>query len=434
MRQRNYSTEKTDADTVRGSKRVCIPIDREEYEQVVGDKKAFRQLLDGYIEQYPVLFPSDIGQGYKLHGRLPQSKKMPEVHLRRVQLKAKDAQGQAQVFTIAPCFVLPYMTGYTDEVEKALFLHEKFGVAFWGLTYVFGRNDMYWYRLIQDQGRNSIVGTTIKEPDKLPTDVLADEKHTDFNGEKAYLALTVADDCVLGASVALAADEKELTEAYGHFKEEAQQLKEDYQPQTVNTDGWLATHLAWSALFPAIVIIRCFLHAFIKVSSCCKRMKNEFVEIQTQVWDIYHAADPLTFMKNVAALKTWALLTLPEGTGLNAILKLCDKTPDFIKAYAYPSAYRTRLVLSGAEVNIIDRHIEPLDRYLSSTKYFNGHLISAERSARAWALSHNFLPYCPRAKVGQQYKSPAHQLNGFTYRDNWLENLLVSASMRGFQP
>jgi len=56
-------------------------------------------------------------------------------------------------------------------------------------------------------------------------------------------------------------------------------------------------------------------------------MKDDFVEIQSQVWNIYHAADPLALMKNVATFKTWALLSLPQGTGLDAILKLCAKTP-----------------------------------------------------------------------------------------------------------
>jgi hypothetical protein len=391
-RQRNCHVQRTSIDTVRGAKRICIPIDRDKYEAVIGDKKYFRQLVDEMIAQHPEIFPAEIGQGYKLHGLLPVAKKMPEVCLRRIQLNLKDDQGQAQVFTIAPCFVLPYMTGYTDEVEKALFLHEKFGVAFWGLTYVFGRNDTYWYRLIQQLGRNSIVGTTLKDPTQLPEHLLADEKHTDLNGEKAYLAITVAEDCVLGASVARAADEKELTQAYRSFKTEAQQLKPDYQPQTVNTDGWFATRLAWQALFPTIILISCFLHAFIKIRACCQRLAD-FGQIQTRVWEIYHAPDPLTFMKKVAAFKTWAILTLPKSTGLEAILKLGAKTPEFIKAYAYPAAYRTS--------NMIDRHMEPLARYLYSTKYFNGHLRSAERSVRAWALSHNFLPYCPRAKVGQ---------------------------------
>jgi hypothetical protein len=55
------------------------------------------------------------------------------------------------------------------------------------------------------------------------------------------------------------ADEAALTNAYGVFKTEAQQLKADYQPKTVNTDGWQATILAWQTLFSGILIIACFL-------------------------------------------------------------------------------------------------------------------------------------------------------------------------------
>ena len=50
---------------------------------------------------------------------------------------------------------------------------------------------------------------------------------------------------------------------------------------------------------------------------------------------------------------------------------------------------------------------------------------------RAAALLINFLPYCPRAAIAEQYRSPAHKLNGFVYHDNWLHNLLISASMGG---
>jgi len=97
------------------------------------------------IQQFPELFPAAIAEGYTLHD-IRTSNKMPEVSLRRIKLKARDEQGKARVFTIAPSAVMPYMTGYTDEVEKPLFLR-RFGVPFWALTYVFGRNDQYWYRL-----------------------------------------------------------------------------------------------------------------------------------------------------------------------------------------------------------------------------------------------------------------------------------------------
>ena len=95
-------------------------------------------------------------------------------------------------------------------------------------------------------------------------------------------------------------------------------------------------------------------------------------------------------------------------------------------AFDYPDAYRTS--------NMIDRHMEPMDRWLCSSRFFHGHLSSAERQVRAWALFHNFSPYCPRAKVSKKYHSPAHKLNGVLYHDNWLHNLLISASMAGADP
>jgi len=98
------------------------------------------------ITTYPELFPPEITQGYTLHDILPASVKLPAVQWRRIRLKTRDATGRRQVFTIASSDILPYMTGYTAQVEKALFLR-RFGVPFWGLTYVFGRDDDYWYRL-----------------------------------------------------------------------------------------------------------------------------------------------------------------------------------------------------------------------------------------------------------------------------------------------
>jgi len=77
---------------------------------------------------------------------------------------------------------------------------------------------------------------------------------------------------------------------------------------------------------------------------------------------------------------------------------------------------------------MIDRHMEPMDRWLHSSRFFHGHWSSAELQIRSWALCHNFWPYCSRAKVSQQFISPAHKLNGFVYHNNWLHNLLISSS------
>ena len=421
-RQRTCSTEKDLTALAQGSKRICLPIARAEYARIVLEPQAFRQWLDSLISQYPELFPVAMAQEYQLHDILPVSKKLPTLRLRRIRVAAPEQSGEA-VFTIAPAFVLPYMTGYTDEVEKALFLRGKFGVPYWGLTYVFGHNDLYWERLELSLGRNCIVGTTVKHAEHLPQDVLADEKHTWLNGAAAYVATTVADDCILGASVALHADAADLTAAYQQFKTEAQRVQADYRPTSVNTDGWHATQLAWRQLFAHVTLIVCFLQAFLKIRARCKRMPDHFTELCQRVWDSYHATAAPQFLARCAALQTWASATLPAGAGLEAVLKLCARAPQFAQAYAHPTAQRTSKML--------DRRMDHMDRRFYSAHYFHGHLMTAERAVRAEALLVNFLPYCPRAAIAKQYRSPAHKLNGFVYHDNWLHNLLISASMGG---
>lgn len=404
----------------RRSKRIVLPIDMEEYQEVVKEPELFRAWIDQSIARWRELFPSNIEKGYELHSRY-NSKKMPEIVIRRIKLKEND-----DVFSIAPSGVMPYMTGYTDDVEKGLFLL-RFGVPYWALTHIFGKNDMFWFRQFCHFGRYNIVQTTVKDLAKLPKDLLADEKHIYINGEKAYIAVTVAKDCALGASVSLSADEDGLTEAYGHFQAEILHVDPDYKPETVNTDGWSATKKAWCNLFPLIVIIECFLHAFLKIRNCCKkRLEDVYPEIAQRVWDVYHSIDEGSFFSGIDALQRWAEERLHDAPiALQSIRKLCSKADRFVLAFAHPNAHRTS--------NMIDRHMLPMDRWLFHTQSFHGHLLSAEKEVRAWTLFHNFGYYCPRANIRKKFKSPAHKINGFVYHDNWLHNLLISTSLAGLK-
>lgn len=409
---------KTKGQVTRPCKRITIPVDMVTYQAAVETPKAFREMLDPTIQRHPELFPASITAGYSLHDRR-SSKKLSGVVLQRIKLNALDEQGHVQVFTIAPSDVMPYMTAYTDQVEKALFLR-RFGVPFWGLAYVFGHDAAYWYRLASHFGRYNLVQTTVRDPQQLPPNLLADEKFARFQGERAYIATTVGAECVLGVSLALAADTDNLSEAYGQFKAEAQQVQPDYAPETVNTDGWAPTQRAWQKLFPLTLVIECFLHAFLKIRTRCRRTLLR--PIADKVWDLYRASSAQTFRQQAAELLHWAQETV-EGTPLAAIRKLVDRAERYALAYQHPQAHRTS--------NMLDRHMDSMDRWLQDGRAFHGHWTSAERNIRAWALMHNFWPYCPRAKISQRYQSPAHRLNGFVYHENWLHNLLVSTSMSG---
>jgi hypothetical protein len=225
----------------------------------IQDPKKFKKILNNFIEKHSELFPDGIRNGYGLKD-IRRSKKL-KVPTRRITV-------DSITYTVRPSFVMSYHTALAEDVEKALFLR-KVNVPFWALTYVFGRNDMYWYRMEQSLGRNSLVGTTVKSPECLPGNLGADEKHSRRKGEKVYVPTTVGDQCILGASVSKDAGERGLSKGYGVFKEEALNLNPEYAPKSVNTDGWQATMNVWKTLFPTIFVICCFLHVFIKKTSQC---------------------------------------------------------------------------------------------------------------------------------------------------------------------
>src|SRR5215510_10756047 len=166
----------------------------------------------------------------------------------------------------------------------------RFHVPCWAIAHVFGRDAMYWYCLEQGLGRFSLVGTTVKNPERLPKDLVADEKHSWMQGERVYIATTAAQDCILGASVASSASQADLEKAYGVFATEAQVLDAEYAPQTVNTDGLQTSQGAWKALFTHITVILCLLHACIIIHHrATKALGESFAQVQNGVWEACHA-------------------------------------------------------------------------------------------------------------------------------------------------
>jgi len=127
------------------------------------------------------------------------------------------------------------MTARTKDVQGPLFLR-KFGVPFWALARVFGRSPMSWYRMECGLGRFSVVGTTVRQA-ALPEHLLADEHHQPLDGQKVYIATTVANGCCLGAEPAKTAGTDDLKAANAVFKGEARDVTPNYAPKTVCADG-----------------------------------------------------------------------------------------------------------------------------------------------------------------------------------------------------
>jgi hypothetical protein len=294
------------------------------------------------------------------------------------------------------------------------------------LTEVFGRNPMYWHRLECSLGRSSLAGTTIQAAEGLPRHLVADEKHTTSGGEKVYLAATAGSGCCLGLALAGSAGNDDLEAAYGVFRDEARLLDPEYCPQTVNTDGWPATQAAWRTLFKGVTVILCFLHAFLKIRDRAKHLGETFDALRERVWDAYHAPDARTFSQRLRRLREWAEAHVDKPVVEEKVLSLCGKREAFVRAYAHPGCHRTS--------NLVDRLLRRLDHRLYCGQHLHGSTVAAERGLRGWALIHNFAPSCPwTARETPGLRSPAERLNGKRYHSEWLQNLLVSASLGGYR-
>jgi hypothetical protein len=387
---------------------------------LVGDKTLFRQRLDAYYEQCPELFPDGYSEGYTLHEKR-SSKKYNNLIIRRIKLS------NGQTYSIVPSDYMPYLTGKTDEVEGGLLLRH-YGVPYEVIAYVLGRDAQYWEGMEMQLGQMSLVGSLCKKV-AIPRDLAADEKISFWNGQECYIGLTASKDCILGAELSLDETTEGLQAAYGVFKNEAQHCEPDYSVQSINLDGWKATNAAWRKLFPNIVIIACFLHGFLKIRDIGKQLKEQFHEVCAKIWAAYHKPTATEFKTELDNLKTWAAENITDNQRITAkINELCDKSERYEVAYQQPQAYRTS--------NQIDRPMNHLDRYLFQTRYFNGHRKTANLKVRAWAMIYNFMHFSKSTKSNQKCSganSRFEQLNAFQYHQNWLHNLLIAASLNGFQ-
>src|SRR3954447_3257537 len=97
----------------RGHKTICIPCSQQQCDRIVDDPESFRNLLDQQIEATPELFPPGIERGYRMKDLY--SSRKTGCTLRRIELRDRHC------YLIRPCFLLPYLSGRTEDVQAPLF-------------------------------------------------------------------------------------------------------------------------------------------------------------------------------------------------------------------------------------------------------------------------------------------------------------------------
>jgi hypothetical protein len=394
-----------------GNTHICLPFASEaQYRDYVDYPTQYRQYLTEMLGQH-----KDMDQGFTFHDCYVSVKQ--DLIVRRITLQATGA-----VFTLRPSLVMPEMIARTEAVEKALYLRQ-WGVPFDALASVFGHDAMFWYRAWLAFGRPSLVGTTVKAPQKLPRDLVADEQLTRVARQQVYVPTTVGGGCFLGVSVVEAADTETVERGSGECAKEAKALVPTYHARSVCTDGWEATRQAWRQLFPTITLVLCFLHAILKMKQhCAGQLRHRVLD---RAWQVSQAATTRQFAQRLRRLAEWTPAHL-SGPVATMVLKRCRRRADFTPAYDCPQAHRTS--------NAVDRLLNYQDRLLYAMRYCHATTASARLAVRAMALQWNVHPYGARLRRDQPSRvSPFDDLNGFQYHPNWLHNLLIASSLDGLR-
>jgi hypothetical protein len=402
-------------------KTLHLYFEESDYSTLLADSRAFRAHLHLLMSAYSELFPADmLEKGYDMHD-IRYSERQ-HLAYRRIRLR----NASKTVLTILPSFIMPYWVRRTEEAASGLLLRYC-GTSYDLISTTLGGSAVHWERMETHLGTYDIVATTLIGREDLPVHYVADEKITFFHGKEAFVALTAAQECVWGIAISLSEGQDGLQTAYGNFATEARLMKPDFAPKSVVIDGWAATRNAWSTLFTTVTLILCFLHGVLKVGSCTKNLKEQWAMIKKMLWEAYKATDTADFIAQIDAFKLKAdelISPLSKPRILEAIEKIWAKKDQYAKYYEFSEGYRTS--------NHVDRPMNRLDKYLYSTQYFHGNLKNAELKLRAWALIHNFKPYCKKTASKKVWLSRAHEINKVIYHDNWLENLLIAGKKANF--
>ena len=151
-----------------------------------------------------------------------------------------------------------------------------------------------------------------------------------------------------------------------------------------------------------------------------------FQSLAEKVWDAYHAPDRRRFAQRLRRLGEWASQHVQAAYVREQVRKLCGRGREYGAAYRQPGSHRTS--------NMLDRVMRGMNRYFEDGQHLHGSKEACDRHSRAWAMLYNFRPWGPEAaRENGSWRSPAERLTQQRYHDNWLENLLVSASLGGYR-
>ena len=164
-------------------------------------------------------------------------------------------------------------------------------------------------------------------------------------------------------------------------------------------------------------MLLCCGHGFLQLRHRCRTA----LAWPPPVWEGSRAATATALPARLPALRAGAASPPWPAAVRDVLATWWNRASAEARASDHPGGRRTS--------HRVDRLTHRLSRVLSAPRGLHGHQRASDRRLRGWARRLHFCPYAPRAGKPRAYQSPAHRLNHQRYHDNWLQNLLLSASL-----
>lgn len=394
--------------------------DENQYQNIISDRISFLEFVVAYILSLGAQLlhkASCTGSGncFTRHSHYVRVK--CGITIWRIQCKECGA-----VFTVMPSILIRYFRHRADRVKNALIAYHG-GLSFENCSICFDISGMSLYRFICSLGKYPLSHVLYESGLQLPENIWADEKHSKCKGQKGYIPLVSSGHTTWHIDYVESVDDETLHQSYQQFAQETRQIDPDYEPKTINHDGFQSTINALKRCFSGASFLLCWLHAFKSLARLLKILPEDVVfQITANLRQILKRSHSVG-LRSVLSLRSslsqfyWRYVAVLVPANLFDPLKnwIDSRRATFSESMKYP------VPLSyGYPIDHICNH---LDRKLFMMKHF--HHPDADRVSflKGFALIHNFIPYQRFARNAR--KCPAEVDGAILPHPDWFVSLLI---------
>ena len=292
----------------------------------------------------------------------------------------------------------------------------------WLLTVGFGRSEMYWYRVVERLGRNSLVGTTVRDPARVARSIWRRTSITPLGRPRAYIPTTVGGGCILGVVLTAAADDVHLRRPTACSPPRRGTSTPGTPPRRSTLDGWGRRRGTRVQL--AVPYRSRWCSVFCTGSSRSATAAARPANCTAGCGDVVpcrHRGGVPTPDGRVSAVvrtQTWT-------ASVREMLRSCGTKDGILRGGLFPSGMPSHEQRGGPS----DEPAVPADVCRPGPA-------RPSRLVRVTAAGLGVAVELPPHALGATtptHDSPAHRLNGKRYHEHWLHNLMASTSLMGFR-